>query len=81
MDRAAATAEAQRLNAEHPDRDRYRWAVAGSEEKGFSVARIPLRPGQRLHPLKETTEARPKPSPAEDPRDSFQRNVPPYAAG
>jgi hypothetical protein len=78
MDRDAALAEAERLNDEHPERDRFRWAVAGSEERGWSVARIPLRPGQSIDPLKTSIEAAPKPNPADDPRPSNFRAVPPY---
>ena len=31
-------------------------------------------------PVKETTEAKPKPPQPEDPRSAFTRNVPPYGA-
>jgi hypothetical protein len=42
-------------------------------------ARVPgLRPRE---PYKATTEARPKPPQADDPRTAFERNVPPYGAG
>ena len=76
MEHEAAQAEAKRLNDEHPERGKYRWAVAGSDERGWSVARIPLRPGQQIDPLKTTIEAKPQPSPADDPRTSQERNAP-----
>ena len=81
MDRAAAQTEAERLNNEHPEREKFRWAVAGSEERGFSVARFPQRPGQQIDPLKSAIETKPEPNPADDPRPSSWRDVPPYAAG
>ncbi len=81
MDRAQAQAEAERLNREHPEREQFRWAAAGNQAKGFSVARFPLLPGKRLDPLKTTIEAKPEPNPAEDPRPSQWRAVPPYGAG
>jgi hypothetical protein len=34
----------------------------------------------RRDPLKATTEAKPKPSEAEDPRPAIFRNIPPYGA-
>jgi hypothetical protein len=42
-------------------------------------ARVPGLPARE--PYKATTEAKPKPPQADDPRDAFQRNVPPYGAG
>ncbi len=69
-----AKAEARRLGAEHPDRDRHHW-LARERDGGWDVVRIPVPPGQRVGPLKATTEAKPKPSEPEDPRSSYNRNV------
>ena len=36
---------------------------------------------KRVDPLKETTEAKPRPPVPDDPRSAMDRNLPPYAAG
>jgi hypothetical protein len=42
--------------------------------------KVKLPPGMEIEPLGETTEAKPKPPQADDPRPSFHRNVGgPYA--
>ncbi len=81
MDRTGAQAEADRLNVEHPERERFRWAVAGNDDEGWTVARYPVLQGKRLDPLKETIESHAQPNPADDPRPSQWRDVPPYGAG
>lgn len=43
--------------------------------------KVKLPPGMDIKPLGETTEAKPKPTPAEDPRPTFDKNVGgPYGA-
>lgn len=74
MTREAAEAEARRLAREHPDRGRYRW-LARDREGTWEVVRVPVPPGQKVDPLKTTTEAKPKPSQPDDPRTSYDRNV------
>ena len=74
MTREEAELRAAQLNAEHPDRATSRWIVKQAEG-GWDVARIALPPGMRLDPIKETTEARPDPPQAPDPRTPFERNV------
>ena len=74
MTRDAAEAEAPRLGREHPERDRYRW-LARDRQGAWEVVKIPVPPGQRVDPLKTTTEAKPKPSQPDDPRSSYDRNV------
>ena len=74
MTREEAELRAAQLNAEHPDRATNRWIVKEGGE-GWDVARVALPPGMRLDPVKETTEARPKPPQAPDPRTPFERNV------
>jgi hypothetical protein len=74
-----ATAEAERLNREHPERDRYRW---GAREGGgeWSVVRAAV-PARDTGPLTPTTQAKqPGPPPDEHPTD-LPGGVPPYAAG
>ena len=81
MTRNEAEQRAAQLNAEHPERARYRWLVRASSE-AFDVARVALPPGVRIDPVKETTEARPRPPQADDPRPAFFRDVGgPYAGG
>ena len=74
MTRDAAEAEARRLGREHPERDRYRW-LARDRQGTWEVVKIPVPPGQRVDPLKTTSEAKPKPSQPDDPRTSYDRNV------
>jgi hypothetical protein len=42
--------------------------------------KLKLPPGMRLDPVKESTEAKPQPAPADDPRSTFHRNTGGYAA-
>jgi len=76
MDHDAAIAEAERLNASHPDRERFEWVVLPREEGAWAVVKAPR--GKRIDPLKATTEAKPKPPEADDPRPAIFRNLPPY---
>ena len=44
--------------------------------------KVKLPPGMEVKPLGATTEAKPKPAPADDPRPAFHKNVGgPYGAG
>jgi hypothetical protein len=56
------------------------WLVREREGGEWSVVRVDL-PGVEgtRGPLKESTEARPRPEP-DDPRPSIMRNIPPYGA-
>jgi hypothetical protein len=74
MTREAAEAEARRLGAEHPDRGHTRW-LARERSGEWEVVKIPVRPGQRVDPVKATTEAKPKPAQPDDPRTTYDRNV------
>jgi hypothetical protein len=69
-----ARQRAAELNAEHPERGRYRW-LAREGEDGWQVVRIELPGGVRLDPLKGTVEAKPRPPEAEDPRPPMWRDV------
>jgi hypothetical protein len=66
MHQAQAEAEAGRLNEEHPDRQRFQW-VAFPDKSGLWAVVRTLR-SKRVDPLTATTEAKPKPPEAEDPR-------------
>jgi hypothetical protein len=57
------------------------WTVREVERGDWRPVR-PRLPGlPQREPYKATTEAKPKPPQPDDPRDAFQRNVPPYGAG
>ena len=73
MTREEAEAGAARLNAEHPERAAYRW-MARRAAGGWEVARVKLPKGLDVRPLKPTTEARPRPPMADDPRPPVHRD-------
>ena len=79
--RDEAAAQAAALNAEHPDRSRYRW-MAREADGGWQVVRMTIPGGVRIDPLTSSVESRPRPQPAEDPRPLFDKNVGgPWAPG
>jgi hypothetical protein len=78
--RAEAEQAAQRLAREHPDRETHRF-VAREREGVWEVAKVRMPEGMRTHPLKATTEAKPKPAQADDPRPSSVRQIPPFGPG
>jgi hypothetical protein len=69
-----AEREAQRLNAEHPERLSHRW-LAREHDGEWQVIRVPLPPGARIDPLKATTEAKPKPPQPDDPRSQLSKDT------
>jgi hypothetical protein len=77
---AEARLRCQELNSELGDGD-VPWTVREVESGDWrpARARIPGLPARERY--KATTEAKPKPPQADDPRDASQRNVPPYGAG
>jgi hypothetical protein len=75
MTREEAERERDRLTREHPDRTTHRWMARSDAEGEWSVVKIGLPPGMRVDPLTATTEAKPKPPQAEDPRSAHSRNV------
>jgi hypothetical protein len=79
MTRDEATAEAKRLTAEHPDRETHTW-IAREASAGWEIVKVRVPGGVRRDPLKATTEAKPKPPDADDPRPAIFRNIPPYGA-
>jgi hypothetical protein len=74
MNRDEAADRAASLNAEHPERKRYRW-MAREADGAWQVVRMAIPGGVRLDPLKASIESRPRPQPAEDPRPLFDKNV------
>ena len=74
MTRRQAEDRAAGLNREHADRARYRW-MAREGGDGWEIVRLAIPGGVRLDPLNAVVEARPRPSPADDPRSSYDKNV------
>jgi hypothetical protein len=79
MTRDEALAHCESLNRE--ETGERRWFPkqnAAGEWEVVSLSGTGFRP---LGPLKESAEARPRPSEPPDPRPTIFRNVPPYGAG
>jgi len=74
MTRNDAVERAATLNAEHPDRGRYRWMARQAQDE-WEVVRLAIPGGVRLDPLHAAVESRPRPQPADDPRPLFDKNV------
>jgi hypothetical protein len=74
-----AAAAAKRLSDEHPDRDTHTWIPRELSADEWEVVKVRV-PGIRRDPLKASTEAKPKPPDADDPRPAIFRNIPPYGA-
>ncbi|MEA2143150.1 MAG: hypothetical protein QOI64_1580 [Solirubrobacteraceae bacterium] len=75
MQRAAADREAQRRNARLGPAGRRRWFVRAAGTDDWTLVLVAGLPANVLGPLKTTTEAKPRPPMADDPRPSFERNV------
>jgi hypothetical protein len=78
MTRAEAEERARQLQAEHPD-DRF--VVRPSGDGEWEVVRVPIPEQLRRGPLTPTVEAKPRPSPADDPRTSPERLMPGLPGG
>jgi hypothetical protein len=75
MTRAEAEAQCERLAADSPDRDTYRWEPTEVSEGDWRVAKIgPLPPGHRATGTEQHADHEP-PAP-EDLRSSLGRNTP-----
>jgi hypothetical protein len=70
----------ERLTREHPDRATHAWIARQEPSGDWSVAKVKLPDGITRDPLKATTEAKPRPPEADDPRPAIFRNIPPYGA-
>jgi hypothetical protein len=79
MTREEAQARCAQLNAD-PDRER-QWFARQVAPQEWEVVSVAAPDGIRLGPLTATTEAKPRPAQAPDPRPSLFRNIPPYGAG
>lgn len=71
---AEAEAESRRLQAEHRERATHQWFAKDEGNRSWVVVRVQAPPGTRVDPLTATTEAKPKPPQADDPR-TYSRNV------
>jgi hypothetical protein len=80
MTREEATMQAEKLRSEHPDRATHTWAPREVSAGEWQVVKVRLPAGVRIDPLKATTEAKPRPPEADDPRPAIFRNIPPYGA-
>jgi hypothetical protein len=65
---------------QHRRDDRQKHVLRTTDGDGKErVVRVKLPPGMRIDPVKETSEAKPQPAPADDPRPTFHRNAGGYA--
>ena len=67
-------AHAAQLNAEHPDRRRFRW-IAHEASDGWNIARLTLPNDPSAQPPIASVEARPRPPQPGDPRPVADRNI------
>jgi hypothetical protein len=81
MSRSEAEERARRRQAEDPERARYRFFARQSATGEWEVARVELPEALRRGPFTETIEAKPRPSPADDPRTGAERRAPGLPGG
>jgi hypothetical protein len=81
MTRDEAQDRARSLQAEDPERDRYRFVAREVTGGDWEVARVELPDHLRRGKLTETIEAKPKPSPQDDPRTGNERRMPGLPGG
>ncbi len=72
MTREEAEHEADRRNKE---RTAHQWFARAGQNGDWSLVKVPRLGGPPIDPLKATTEAKPKPPQADDPRPNYWRNV------
>jgi hypothetical protein len=77
---ADARRRCEELNAELPHGEAP-WIVREVSPGDWRPARARVPGLPQREPYKATTEAKPKPQQADDPRTTFEQNVPPYGAG
>jgi len=75
VEQPEAEAEAKRLNATHPDRERWEWKALRRKDSAWVIVRGPRR---RIDPLKATTEAAPNPAQPDDPWTGPLGDLPGY---
>ena len=76
MDQREASAQAARLNMEHPDRALFEWIALDQGPGNWAVIRMIRR--KRIDPLKATTAAVPKPPYPDTPSAGPLSDLPGY---
>jgi hypothetical protein len=79
--RAEAEQRARWLQENDPDRDTHRFAAREGPGGEWEVARVEVPVSLRRGNLTETIEAKPRPSPADDPRTGNERRMPGLPGG
>jgi hypothetical protein len=74
MTREQAEQEAARHNREDPERATHHWLARPAGEE-WEVVKVTVPAGLNVAPVRPTTEARPRPADAPDPRPAFIRDV------
>ena len=81
MTRAEALERARRLQENDPDRETHRFIARAGTAGEWEVARLEVPASLRRGKLTETTEARPRPPTADDPRTGNERRAPGLPGG
>ena len=81
MTRDEAEERARKLQAEDPERQRYRFVSREAADGEWEVARVELPDHLRRGALTESVEAKPKPFPADDPRTGHEQRIPGVQGG
>jgi hypothetical protein len=81
MTRTEAEDRARQLQAEDAERATHHFFARESAEGEWEVARVEIPERMRRGRLTETVEAKPKPSPADDPRTGNERRLPGLPGG
>jgi hypothetical protein len=81
MTRTEAEQQAAQLQAEHPERDTYRFFARQSPDGEWQVAKVRVPAELRRTPLTPTIDASPQPSPADDPRTGHETRAPGISGG
>jgi hypothetical protein len=75
-----ASARAEELNRDHPERDRFRWVARQGEAGAWLVARVELPKPLRRERLTPVTQVK-QPTPPDDQAGQLPGGLPPYVAG
>jgi hypothetical protein len=78
MTRDEAERESERLSREHPDRATHHWFAREASPSDWSVVRAALPEAVARQGMRATVEAKPRPQQADDPRQWWERLIPPY---
>jgi hypothetical protein len=81
MTRTEAEDRARQLQAEHHERATHHFFARESADGEWEVARVEIPEQLRRSTLTPTVEAKPRPSPADDPRTGNERRLPGLPGG